>query len=458
VFFQQIVDQDLGCASYIVASSSEQTCLIVDPRWEIEPYLEVIHTQGFTVSGIVETHTHADHVSGHGRLAEATGAPIYIHESADVEYPHRSLRDGDVIRLAEVSLHVLHTPGHRPEHIALAVEDGARGADPWLVMTGDSLLVGDVARPDLAVDGIQGAELLFQSLHEKLLTLPEFTQVYPAHLAGSLCGRVDSHVSGTTLGYERRYNAALTVAEPEAFVAFMNRDLPQRPPNMERVVALNRGPLNSRADFPARLSPEDVSALDDSILRLDVRPSDDYLCLHIPGSVHVPVSGSQFGTRAGFVVAVDTELVLVSQGDDDCRAAVNGLRAVGFEKLRGFLRFEDWIESGREVASIPTISARDLSFHLGRDDVAVLDVREPSEWKQGVVEGAQLLPYHRIMDLGVPLPQAALVATVCESGVRSAIAAALLERRGLSNAANVSGGMTAWVEAGLPAVPPPDRK
>ncbi len=173
MFFKQIVHADLGCASDMVCSTQTGDCAVVDPRWEIEPYLEIAEKQGFRITHIVETHNHADHVLGHGRLAKVTGAQIDVYEEAGVDYPHHPLKDGKAIDLGDVKLHVIHTPGHRPEHIALAVEDASRGDEPWMVLTGDSLFVGDVARPDLAVDGKEGAAGLYHSLHDRLLQLPE---------------------------------------------------------------------------------------------------------------------------------------------------------------------------------------------------------------------------------------------------------------------------------------------
>jgi hydroxyacylglutathione hydrolase len=217
MFFKQIVHEDLGCASYMVCSTQTGDCAVVDPRWEIEPYLQIAEKNGFRITHIVETHNHADHVSGHGRLVEITGAQIDIYEEAGVGYPHHPLKDGEAIDLGDVKLHVIHTPGHRPEHIALAVKDESRGGEPWMVLTGDSLFVGDVARPDLAVDGTEGAAGLFHSLHDRLLQLPEYVEVYPGHVSGSLCGRVTSSVNSTTVGYEKRFNDALRIADQGEF-------------------------------------------------------------------------------------------------------------------------------------------------------------------------------------------------------------------------------------------------
>ena len=450
MFFRQIVHSDLGCASYVVASTESNEAAVVDPRWEIEPYLELANDHGFRITTIVETHNHADHVSGHGRLTAATGARILVHEDAGVEYDHDDLADGQIVVLGDVRLHVLHTPGHRPEHIALAVEDTSRGADPWLVLTGDSLLIGDVARPDLAVDGHTGAELLFESLHAKLLALPEFTAVYPAHVAGSLCGRVSSEVSSSTIGYERRYNTALEVSDRDSFVTHMNERLPARPPNMERIVAENKGPLQSNVRDLPRLTPEAAAQeLDNGAIALDVRPSPTYLAAHIAGSIHVPVSGSQFGTRAGFVIPPDSPLVIVAEGEDEARLAAQSLRVVAYDTAAGYLVFGDWKRQDRTTTTIDTVDVLDVSRNW-LNHHPIVDVREPDEWREGAILGSVNVPY-RAIGAGLDgIASSEPVAVVCASGNRSAIAASLLERAGYAQVTNVEGGTDRWKAAGLP--------
>jgi len=446
MFFQQVVHADLGCASYVIASSSGEA-LVVDPRWEIEPYLDIAADHGFTISRVVETHNHADHVSGHGKLAAQTGARILVHEAADVEFDHVSLRDGDVIDMGDVRVHVIHTPGHRPEHIALAVEDVTRGAEPWLILTGDSLFVGDVARPDLAVDGQEGARLLFDSLHSKLLVLPEFAAVYPAHVAGSLCGRVSSEVLSTTLGYEKRYNHALEIHDRDGFVQYMNENLPQRPPNMARIVRENRGHLRTVEAELVRLDVEGAAAAEAAgAVPLDVRATDEYLQGHVPRSIHVSVSGPQFGTRAGFVLPGDAAIMIVARDEAEARRALTSLRVVAFENVAGWVAFSEWKVAGKPVASI-----RDAEPHdVATSGSVLLDVREPSEWAEGMAPGAIGIPYREVGARSGEIPNGATVAVTCQSGGRSAIAASLLERAGFANVTNVAGGMTAWSAAGLP--------
>src|SRR5438874_8749940 len=241
MYFKQLVKEDLGCASYIVGCTNAGVCAAVEPRLDmVDEILELAAAKGMRVTAVIETHNHADHISGHGEIARRTGATICIHELAEAGYPHEKLKDGDVLQFGVAKLRVIHTPGHRPEHIALAVADTSRSEDPWLVLTGDSLFIGDVARPDLAVAGEEGADALYDSLFERLLQLEDGVEVYPAHVAGSLCGRGMNPKTSSTIGYERKHNPAAAPRSRSEFIQDMNAQLPRRPPNMIHIVARNR--------------------------------------------------------------------------------------------------------------------------------------------------------------------------------------------------------------------------
>ena len=244
MLFRQIIHEDLGCASYLVGDTASGTAAVVDPQWDIDPYLHLSRLHGVRIEHVLETHNHADHVSGHGRLARATGATIHVHELAGAEYPHEAFADGWTLKLGEgASIEAIHTPGHRPEHTSFLLRDAARGDEPWAVLTGDSLFVGDVARPDLAIEPREGAADIFRSLHEKLLALPEETEVWPGHLGGSLCGSsgIDLKTS-STIGFERRHNRALRFESEGEFVEEAVATIGGKPPNVEHIVSLNRGP------------------------------------------------------------------------------------------------------------------------------------------------------------------------------------------------------------------------
>jgi hydroxyacylglutathione hydrolase len=244
VIFRQLIHDDLGCASYLVGDENTGLAAVVDPKLDIDEYLHLARYLGVRIAHILETHNHADHVSGHGRLAAATGATIHIHRDATPDYDHEPFDDGWELQLGALTIRALHTPGHRPEHTAFALIDTARSDTPWAALTGDSRFVGDVARPDLAVDKEEGARGIFQSLNGQLLVLPDTTEVWPGHLGGSLCGGpgMDLKVS-STIGYERANQPLLHLGDEEEFVRQTTSALGPQPPNFQNIVALNQGPL-----------------------------------------------------------------------------------------------------------------------------------------------------------------------------------------------------------------------
>ena len=434
MLFQQYLDDDLGCASYVVGDEDAGVAAVVDPPFAIEPLLEDAARRGVRVVRVVETHTHADHLSGHGRLALEHGVPVSIHPGAEVAYPHEPLDDGSELALGSVVLRAIHTPGHRPEHTCLAVIDGARAAEPWLVLTGDSLFVGDAARPDLAVASKEGAEGLFHSLR-RLLELPDGVEVFPGHVAGSLCGKAMSSKASSTIGFERRFNRALLLQDEEAFVAEMIGTDTPKPPNTTRLVELNRGPFvgapPEAPELPA--APEGASLL-------DVRPLDAFLAGHAPGAVSVPVSGNSFATRAGFVLA-DAERVVVQATDEpEAGRALRGLRAVGLLDVEGYV-----LGGGPE--RLETVAVDDLDRLLA-DGVELIDVRERDERDTGYIAGSRNIPYRLLALANANLPGERPVVTICESGPRAAIAASLLVARGVDARPVVGGGVTAWAARG----------
>ncbi len=270
MILEQVLTRDLGCAAYVVGCDHVGQAIVVDPPLHVQPVLDVCRQHGLELVGVIETHTHADHVAGHGVLATAHGVWIATHPLGRPEYDSRAIVDGDRIVLGHVALDVLHTPGHRPEHCCIAIADLERGDEPWILLTGDSLFVGDVARPDLAVAGAEGAEGLFRSLHRRLAGLGDGVEVFPGHVAGSLCGRAMSSRTSTTLGFERQHNAMLAEMSQDRFVRLANANLAPKPPTMARVVELNRGPLIEREPVARTLErvPDDAQLV-------DVRPAAD---------------------------------------------------------------------------------------------------------------------------------------------------------------------------------------
>ena len=453
MFFEQIVREDIGCAAYVVGSDAGEAA-VVDPRIDmVDEILAVAKREGLHIRYVVETHNHADHVAGHHELAQRTGATIAVHADADVAYPHLALHDGDELALGEVGLRVLHTHGHRPEHIALALVDSTRGGDPWVVLTGDSLFIGDVARPDLAVDGEQGASQLFHSLNERLAALPDGTLVYPAHVAGSLCGRVTNRMTATTMGYERRFNPALALTDEGAFVRYMNESLPVRPPNLGRIVALNKAADAIEVAAPQALTPDDVERLlTEGATVLDVRRPRVFARAHLPGAVAISLSGSQFPNRAGMVLPAEAHLILVATDAAEAQAAARSLAVAGFTAIAGYLDggIDQWRESGRPVVALPEANVQQLHEAMqGDSPLQILDVREPSEWMEGHIAGSANIPFQAVPEHTEALDPTRQLYVICAGGERSTIAASLLQPRGFK-VIGVSGGMGAWDAAGFP--------
>jgi glyoxylase-like metal-dependent hydrolase (beta-lactamase superfamily II)/rhodanese-related sulfurtransferase len=438
VIFTQFVDDALGCASYLVGDESTGDAVVVDPAFAIEQYLEEAQRRKVRLVRVVETHTHADHVSGHGRLALEHTLPVSIHSAAEAEYPHDALEDGAEISLGEVVLRCVHTPGHRPEHCCFAVVDGSRGPEPWLVLTGDSLFVGDAARPDLAVEARTGAEGLFRSLR-RLVELGDGVEVYPGHVAGSLCGKAMSSKASTTIGFERRFNPALASTDVADFVAESSAVSAPRPPNMERIVELNRGPF-----VAAQPEPPELPRPADGAQVLDVRPVGAFAAGHHGGAVSVPLSGTSFATKAAFVVDASRPVVVAAGTESEAEEAIRGLRSVGLLEISGFV-----LGGGAETLALVAVDELDGLLEEGAE---LIDVREKDERDSGYIAGSRNVPY-RLLALGeADLPKDRPVVTICESGPRAAIAASILAARGYDARAVAEGGVDAWREAGKPTV------
>ena len=455
MIFRQITHDDLGCASYLIGDERAGVAAVVDPRLQIDEYLRLARYLHVRIEHILETHNHADHVSGHGRLAAATGATIHIHRDAAPEYDHEPFDDGWELELGSLRVRALHTPGHRPEHTAFALVDTRRGDEPWAVLTGDTLFVGDVARPDLAVEAEEGARGIHRSLAAKLLTLPDTTEVWPAHLGGSLCGGpgMDLKVS-STIGFERRHNELLAERDEQRFVDRALANLGPQPPNFEAIVATNRGTLRADAGEALPMTPRQVAERRDAGATLvDVRTDLQFDDAHIPGAVCITMLHAGFGSKLAWVAGRDDEIVLVGRDDDDARRAAELAASVGIGPIAGFLAggMTSWREENRETGRIERLAAAELPRASDRNpDLQVLDVRERSEWAQGHLPGSVHLPYHDIRGLPEGIESDRPVATICGSGTRSAVAASLLARHGVSGVIHiVDGGVPALARAGV---------
>jgi hydroxyacylglutathione hydrolase len=434
VLFRQFVDDDLGCASYLIGDESVGEAVIIDPAYEIEPYLEEAERRGARIVRTLETHTHADHVSGHGRLALQHDVPVSIHPAGEPEYAFDRLDDGQEVAVGEVLIRVLHTPGHRPEHCCFAVIDRSRGDEPWLVITGDSLLVGSAARPDLAVEAAEGARDLHRSLRS-LLELPDGVEVYPGHVAGSLCGTQMSSKASTTIGFERRFNHAALTAEDE-FVAESSASSAPRPPNMDRIVSLNRGP------FLGPPEPLDTLTEAGDAVVLDVRPAEAFAAGHAGGALNVPLHDSSFPTKAAFVIPEGAQVALHAESQEDAERAARGLRAVGILELAG--RIVDPPNDER----VDTIEVEELDALLADGEVTVLDVREKDERDRGYIAGSRHIPYRLVPAWIDDLREVQPLVTICSSGSRATIAASVLAAEGIAARPVLHGGVEDWAERG----------
>jgi len=434
VLFRQFVDDDLGCASYLVGDEEAGIAVVVDPAYAIDQYVAEADRRRMRLTRVLETHTHADHVSGHGRLSLEHEAAVSLHPLAEPEFPFDPIEDGETIELGDVTISALHTPGHRPEHCCFAVTDRTRADEPWLVLTGDSLFVGDAARPDLAVPALEGAQDLYRSLR-RLLELPDSVEVYPGHVAGSLCGAGMSSKASTTVGFERRFNHLLTLGSEDEFVCASVGTAGVRPPNVERIVAINRGPFVGAPPALERIANPAGTVL-------DVRPADESARGHLPGAINIPLESSGFGTKAGFVLACGEPISIHASTPAEAEIAAARLRAVGFLELEGAL------DHPATPARLDPIEIDELERLLEENAVQVVDVRETDERDAGYIPGSRHVPYRLLGAWSSDLANGRPIVTICESGSRAGIAASILAAAGVDARPVLTGGIDAWQARG----------
>jgi glyoxylase-like metal-dependent hydrolase (beta-lactamase superfamily II)/rhodanese-related sulfurtransferase len=448
MLFRQVIHEDLGCASYLVGDTASGVAAVIDPQWNIDPYLHLARLHGVRIEHVLETHNHADHVSGHGRLGRATGATIHVHELAEAEYPHEAFSDGWSLGLGKgATIEAIHTPGHRPEHTSFLLRDAARGGDPWAALTGDCLFVGDVARPDLAVEPREGAADIFRSLHERLLTLPEETEVWPGHLGGSLCGSSGIDLKTcSTIGFERRHNSALEFESEAEFVEHAVASIGSKPPNVAHIVSLNRGPLVESISSPTQLTPHGFeAAIAEGALAVDSRTNEQFDEAHIPGAISASGYDTGFATKVAEMVPVEAELLVVAASDGNELEAAELLAAVGLQ-VRGFLGggMTAWRAEDRPVERIEAIDLAELARRLDLGDgPQVLDVRNAAEYAEGHVPDSIHIPFAQLRDRLGELPRERPIATICKAGKRSGLAASILQREGFEGVIHVSRGNAA---------------
>lgn len=454
----------LAIYSYVVADERSGEAAVIDPTRDVDDFLDYANQHGLRISHILETHVHADFVSGAKELKARLGGEPMIHASGlggdewTPPYADHVVQDGAVIRLGQVRIDAFHTPGHTLEHMTWLIFDEQRSKDtPWLALTGDFLFVGDVGRPDLLGKKAQQqlAEELYASVFQRLPELPDVTEVFPGHGAGSLCGKAIGSRSSSTVGFERMYNGALIRTPQEEWVGNLLREMPLAPPYFARMKETNRlGPELIGPELPGRRrwsAAEVYRRTCEHCLILDVRSKEAFAAAHLPGAINIPL-GPNLPTWAGWVLPYDHPTLIVLDDPAAMPAVTTHLLRVGFDDVRGFLDggIDAWETAGLPVESLPTTSVHGLAEKLtNREPLTVLDVRTEREWNAGHIAGAVHIHGGRLQQHFAEVPKDKPVAVVCGSGYRASIASSFLQRAGYEDVSNVLGGMSAWRAAGL---------
>jgi hydroxyacylglutathione hydrolase len=457
MYFKQFYLGGLAHASYLIGSEGEAA--VVDPQRDVEQYISEAEARGLKIKYVIETHLHADFVSGHRELAERAAAKIVFGRKAAAAFDYAPAKDGDEFRIGKVILRVLETPGHTPESISILVTDTEVSNQPQKVLTGDTLFIGDVGRPDLVnskgFTAEQMAGMLYDSLHGKLLKLDDAVEVWPAHGKGSLCGRNMSDETSSTVGHQRRSNKALRPMPKEEFVKMMTADLPEAPAYFSKDAEINRGGARLLAELPrpAALAPAEVDRLAGrGATILDVRTNAEFGAGHVPGALNIGLGGP-FDSWAGQLVEFDDPILIVADDESKVDEAVTRLARVGIENVKGYLAggMEAWRRAGFGVSVIAQISVDDLSELLNsQKDLQVIDVRQPAEYSDGRVPSAVNAPLAQVGERASEFDPSSLTAVICAGGFRSSAATSILERLGFKKLLNVLGGTGAWVKAGYP--------
>jgi hydroxyacylglutathione hydrolase len=451
MYFKQFYLGCLAHASYLIGSNGE--AVVVDPQRDVEQYIDEAATQGLKITHVLETHLHADFVSGHRELADRTGAEIIFGEKAHAAFPHRAVKDGDELRIGTISLRIMETPGHTPEGICVLVDDPMELDSPMKLLTGDTLFIGDVGRPDLAGSKGYNAEemagMLYESLHTKLMPLGDNVEVYPAHGAGSMCGRNISKDTSSTIGAQKQFNYALQPMTKAEFVTMMTTDLPEAPAYFSKDAELNRTGAKALVGStrPSALTAAAVREKSEAgAVILDVRPSAQFGNSHVPGALNIGLSG-QFASWAGSLLDMTTPIVIVAEDTEGVDEAVMRLARVGIETTVGYLQggMYAWDRAGYPVGIVSQMPIDELNHLLAESgDLTLLDVRRPGEFKAGHVPQAKNAELAHLGDLTEGMDRNERVAVMCQSGYRSAAACSLLQKHGFKNVSNVVGGMSAW--------------
>jgi hydroxyacylglutathione hydrolase len=464
VFLHQRFIPGLAIYSYMVGDEKTRECAVIDASRDVDYFIDLAEREGLRITHVLETHVHADFVSGSRELkARLDGEPIVSCSGLGgpdwtPPYADRILADRDTIRMGSIRLEAVHTPGHTPEHLTWALYDETRSVDtPWLLFTGDFVFVGDVGRPDLLGEEVRRvlAAQLYQSVFDRLPAFPDFAEILPGHGAGSLCGKAIGSRSASTLGFERRFNASLAAAAEDVWVRTLLEGMPIAPPYFRRMKKVNaEGPALIGLDLPGRTryrAEQVYERVCEHCLIVDVRPKEAFASSHIPGAINIPL-GAVLPTWAGWVLPYDQPTLIVLDDPADMPQVVTHLLRVGFDHIRGYLEdgMDRWQTAGFETARLQTMSVHDLARRLKTSDPPfVLDVRSEREFDAGHIEEALHIHGGLLQDRVAEVPRDREVAVVCGSGYRASIAASFLKRRGYERVINVLGGMSAYSAAGF---------
>ncbi|MGE3854297.1 MAG: rhodanese-like domain-containing protein [Planctomycetota bacterium] len=469
MFLRMIYDERLAQAAWMIGCQRTGEAIIIDPERDVDRYLQLAADNDLRIVATAETHIHADFLSGSRELAERVGAKVLVSGEGGPDwqygwldgYDHQLLHDGDEFRLGHIHFRVMHTPGHTPEHIVFVVTDQGGGAsEPIGVVSGDFLFVGDLGRPDLleSAAGHKGAmrpsaQRLYGSL-KRLEELAEYVQVWPAHGAGSACGKALGAVPTSTIGYEKRFNAALQAASSEdAFVDFILAGQPEPPPYFARMKRDNKvGPaLLGKLPQPARLSPDDIRKLDGATTAIiDTRPWASFRAGHLDGALSIPLDKS-FPTNAGSLIDEGEPIVLIVASESEAEDAVRSLVRIGYDRIVGWLSADDLQASNAAPVTSRAVRVADADALLASGEVRVLDVRRATEFAEGHIPGALNIAHTRLIPRLDEVPTGSTLLVVCRSGNRSARAVSMLQRKGF-DVINLDGGMEAWNAAHSPAL------
>ncbi|MBI2680342.1 MAG: MBL fold metallo-hydrolase [Candidatus Solibacter usitatus] len=458
MYFEQFYLSCLAHASYMIGSDG--IAAVVDPQRDVDLYIEEAAKHGLRIQHVIETHLHADFVSGHQELAARTGAKIYLGQQAGATFPHVPVKEGDEVRFGRCVLRFLETPGHTLESICIVVTDLERSAEPFAVLTGDTLFIGDVGRPDLSPGHTpqQLAGLLYHSLHEKVLKLADDVQVYPAHGAGSLCGRQIGAERHSTIGHEKQFNYALKAASQDEFVHLLTDSLPERPGYFMKDAEINRTGAGALGELAALEALDPFTVLrrqQEGAIVLDTRAAAEFGAGHIPGSINIALAG-QFAAWAGTLLGLETGIIIVADDAEKAHEARLRLARVGIERVLGYAGVEAWKQQNLALEQVPQISVEALQRLLAehKGEVQVVDVRREGEWEEGHIEGAVLKPLNQLVRMMDDLDSRRPIVVHCAGGYRSSAATSLLQRAGYRQVMNVTGGFGAWKAAGLPVTTP----